>query len=148
MKAQQVHAVHGARGAHSAHQEEPSVMTKWIRPLLTGTIAGLLCCFAALLLFSAIMAAQDIPQMAVTPMAVVAAAFGAFIGGLISARAAGSRGLLYGAACGAVMYLIVMIAGFAVLKDIRGIYALVKLAVMVGCAGIGGVIGVNMRKRR
>lgn len=141
MKAHQTHT------AHSACQEEDSVVSRCVRPVLIGAAVGAFCCLAILMLCAAVMAARDIPQMAVTPMAVIAAAVGSFIGGLVSARAAGSRGIVYGAACGVVLYLLVMIAGFAVLKDIRGIYALVKLAVMVGCAAIGGIIGVNVRRR-
>ena len=142
MKANQKHSAR-----HPARQEEASLAARWVRPVLIGAIAGILCCLLALLLGAAIMAAQDIPQMAVTPMAVIAAAFGAFAGGLIAARVAGERGILYGALCGAVLYLLVMIAGFAVLKDIRGVYALVKLAVMVGCGAVGGIVGDNFRKR-
>lgn len=138
---------HQAHTAHSARQEEDSIVSRWIRPILIGVVVGAFCCLIILLLCAAIMAAQDIPQMAVTPMAVIAAAAGSFVGGLASAKAAGSRGIVYGAACGAALYLLVMIAGFAVLKDIRGIYALVKLAVMVGCAAVGGIIGVNTRRR-
>lgn len=130
-----------------AHQEDSTMVMKWLRPILIGTIAGAICCLVLLLLFAAVLAAQDIPQMAVTPMAVAAAAVGAFIGGLVCARVAGSRGLVYGAACGALLYLIVMIAGFAMLKDIRGVYALVKLLIMIGSAAIGGVVGVNTKKR-
>lgn len=130
-----------------SHQEDSTMVMKWLRPILIGTIAGAICCLVILLLFAAILAAQDIPQMAVTPMAVVAAAVGAFIGGLVCARTAGSRGLIFGAACGALLYLVVMIFGFAMLKDIRGVYALVKLLIMIGSAAIGGVIGVNTKKR-
>ena len=130
------------------HREDTPGIIKWIRPVLIGTVVGAICCLAVLFVFAAIMAGQDIPQMAVTPMAVVAAAIGGFFGGFTSARAAGSRGLLYGAACGALLYLIVMIAGFSVLKDIRGLYALIKLLVMVVCAAVGGVAGVNSHRRR
>ncbi len=138
---------HQTRSGRSARQEEASAVVRWIRPILIGAVVGVVCCLLMLLLFAAVMAAQDIPQMAVTPLAVIAAAFGAFVGGLVAAKVAGVRGLVYGAACGAVLFLLVMIAGFIELKDIRGIYALVKFAVMVGCGAVGGIIGVNFRKR-
>lgn len=57
------------------------------------------------------------------------------------------KGLMLGAVCGLLLYLLVMLAGFAVLREIRGAYAVVKLAVMIGCAALGGVLGVNMGKR-
>ena len=117
-----------------------------LRPVLVGAVVGAGCCLLLLLAMAAVMAAKDIPKAAVTPMAVVAAAAGAFVGGLVCARIAKMRGLLFGAACGLVLYLIVMIAGFALLREIRGGYAVVKLAVMLGCGAVGGVLGVNMRK--
>ena len=123
-------------------RKEESTMLKWLRPVFIGTAAGILCCLAVLL------AVRDIPQMAVTPMAVVAAAVGAFFGGFVCARVAGSRGLFYGAACGALMYLLIVIAGFSLLQDIRGWYALIKLVVVIASSALGGVYGVNMRRRK
>ena len=41
-----------------------------------------------------------------------------------------------------------IIAGFAVLQDVRGTTILVKLAVMVASGAVGGIIGVNMKRRR
>ncbi|HBT64787.1 MAG TPA: TIGR04086 family membrane protein [Ruminococcaceae bacterium] len=128
-------------------KEEPA-MLKRVRPVFIGTAAGMLCCLAVLLLFALLMAARDIPQSAVTPMAVAAAAMGAFIGGFISARIAGSRGLFYGAACGALMYLLILVAGISLLQSISGWYAVAKLLVIMVSAAIGGVYGVNRRRRR
>ena len=90
---------------------EESALSKWLRPVLIGATAGVLCCIAVLLLFALLMAARDIPQPAVTPMAVIAAAVGSFFGGFVSARAAGSRGLV-SAATGALIFLLIVIAGF------------------------------------
>lgn len=128
-------------------QEESTLVSKWVRPLLFGLVAGLLGCAGLLVLCAAIMAMQDIPQMAVTPLAVVAAAVGSVIGGFTCARITRSRGLLGGAACGVLLYFLIMIMGFSVLQDIRGWYALIKLLVMVIGGAVGGVLGVNKRRR-
>ncbi len=128
-------------------QEEATFVSKWVRPVIIGTIIGALVCLVILFLFAALMAAQDIPKMAVTPMAVVAAALGAFVAGFSSARVAGVRGLLYGVLCGIVLYVLILLAGFGLLQDVRGWFALIKLLICMICAGIGGVIGVNFRKR-
>lgn len=129
-------------------QREESVMVKkLLRPVCIGACVGAVCCLLLLLLMSAVMAATDVPKSVVTPMAVVAAAAGAFIGGITAARIAKEKGLLIGAACGLLLFLVVLIAGFAVLKDIRGTYVLVKLLVLIGCGAVGGILGVNLRKR-
>ena len=131
-----------------SHKEEQSAMVKkLLRPVIVGAVIGALCCTAILLLMAAVMAAQDIPRSAVTPMAIVAAAVGAFIGGFVSARIAKERGLLFGAASGLLLYALVAITGLIFLKEVRGIYLLIKAAVMIGCGAVGGIIGVNLRKR-
>lgn len=123
------------------------MVKKLLRPVCIGACVGAVCCLLLLLLMSAVMAATDVPKSVVTPMAVVAAAAGAFIGGITAARIAKEKGLLIGAACGLLLFLVVLIAGFAVLKDIRGTYVLVKLLVLIGCGAVGGILGVNLRKR-
>jgi len=128
-------------------RKQETLLVKRLRPVVIGTAAGVLCCTAVLLIFALLMAVFDIPQIAVTPMAVAAAVVGAFFGGLVCARISGTRGLLYGAACGALMYLLIVIAGFS-FKDVNGLYALVKLIAVLASSSAGGVYGVNMRRRR
>ena len=130
-----------------SRKEDTAIVKNLVRPILVGAGVGALCCLLVLLIMAAVLAAKDIPQAAVTPMAVVAGAFGCFIAGLVAAKIAGTKGLLFGAATGLLLYLIIMIAVFEVLKDIRSAYALVKLAVMIGCGAVGGIVGVNMKKK-
>lgn len=132
-----------------SHKEDSSAMVKrFLRPVIIGAVVGALCCTLLLAVMAAIVASQDIPKAAITPMAIVAAAAGAFFGGFAAARIAKEKGLLIGGACGLLLFILVALAGFAFLKEIRGAYILVKLAVMLVLAALGGVIGVNLRKRR
>ncbi len=132
-----------------SHKEDSSAMVKrFLRPVIIGAVVGALCCTLLLAVMAAIVASQDIPKAAITPMAIVAAAAGAFFGGFAAARIAREKGLLIGGACGLLLFILVALAGFAFLKEIRGAYILVKLAVMLVLSALGGVIGVNLRKRR
>ena len=132
-----------------SHKEDSSAMVKrFLRPVIIGAVVGALCCTLLLAVMAAIVASQDIPKAAITPMAIVAAAAGAFFGGFAAARIAKEKGLLIGGACGLLLFILVALAGFAFLKAIRGAYILVKLAVMLVLSALGGVIGVNLRKRR
>jgi len=126
-------------------RDDASVVEKWIRPVLIGLIAGVLCCLLVLMICAMIIAAVDMPQMAVTPMAIIAAVIASFVAGLVCARVSGKNGLVYGALCGITLYVLVMLAGFIALKDVRGIYALAKLLIMTGVGSIGGIVGVNHR---
>ena len=131
-----------------SRNEDSALVKKIVRPIVIGACAGAIACLLMLLVMAAGMAAQNIPKAAVTPMAMVAAAFGSFIAGIVSAKISGERGLLYGAGAALLLYVVVIIAGFAVLQDVRGATMLIKLAVMVGSGAVGGIIGVNFKRRR
>lgn len=80
-----------------SRNEDSALVKKIVRPIVIGACAGAIACLLMLLVMAAVMAAQNIPKAAVTPMAMVAAAFGSFIAGIVSAKISGERGLLYGA---------------------------------------------------
>lgn len=129
-----------------AKQNDPSTAYRWVRPLLWGALAGVAVCLLLLLLMAAVLAAGDIPKPAVTPLAVSAAVAGAAVGGFVSARLRGENGLVCGALCGLILFLAVMAAGFSLLRQVRGGYALLKLALMLAAGAAGGVIGVGRRR--
>ena len=132
----------------SAQNRTPSALMQWLRPLLIGTAVGIIVCIALLLLMAAVVQAVDVPQRATIPLAVTAAAAGAFFAGLAAARAAGQRGLLFGALCGLLLFLLILLAGFIRYTGVSGGYAMVKLAVLLTAGGLGGVLGVNRQGRR
>lgn len=91
--------------------------------------------------------AVDVPRAAIMPLAIAAAAIGAFLAGLTAAAVAGQRGLLFGAVCGLLLWLLILLAGVARYTGVSGGNALIKLAALVLSGSIGGVLGVNLRKR-
>lgn len=129
-----------------ARNSSPSFFDTRIRPVLVGVGVGALGCMGLLMLMALIIQSVDVPRSAVLPLSIAAAAGGAFIAGLVSAAMAGRRGLLVGVVCGLVLFLLILAAGIARYADVSGGAAAVKLAVLVLCGGIGGVLGVNMRK--
>ena len=64
------------------------MVKRFLRPVIIGAVVGALCCTLLLAVMAAIVASQDIPKAAITPMAIVAAAAGAFFGGFAAARIA------------------------------------------------------------
>ncbi len=131
----------------NARDRSPSVFGRWLRPLLVGLCVGLLCCTALLLLMARLVGSVDVPRQAVMPLAIVAAAVAALAAGFTAARLAGKNGLLLGAACGLLLFLIILIAGFARYAGVDGGTAVIKLAALVVAAGFGGLLGVNRRSR-
>ena len=120
--------------------------TPILRPLLIGLCVGVVSCTLLLLAAAYIIKTADMPPSVATPIAITAAAISALLGGWTTAHCAGCRGLLLGGACGALLFLIILLGGLF-RGGIEGGYAAIKLAALVlGGAG-GGILGVN-RKRR
>ncbi len=131
----------------NGHKDDTAAWVKMVRAVTIGAAAGTVICLLLLLIMAAIIAAQDIPKAAVVPMAVVAAAIGTFAGGFICARIAREKGLLLGLLCGALLYLMILLAGTIWFRDAHSAYVFIKLAILVGCGGAGGIVGVNLKKR-
>ncbi|MBE6757289.1 MAG: TIGR04086 family membrane protein [Ruminococcaceae bacterium] len=130
-------------------KDDPIWMKRWVRPLGAGVLTGILACAISLLAMAALLLTQDTPQNSIPPLALVALVTGAFTGGLFAARAAGQNGWLMGLMTGGVLFLLLMTAGgFALLKDVQTAHTWVKLAVMLGASAVGGIVGINVRKRR
>ena len=129
-----------------AHDRTPSFFHRWLRPVLVGVAVGLIGCIGLLMLMALIVQSVDVPRAAILPLAIAAAAIGAFLAGLTAAAIAGQKGLLLGAVCGFVLWLLILLAGVARYEGVSGGNALIKLAALLLSGGIGGVLGVNMRK--
>ena len=130
-----------------SHNQTPSFFSRWLRPALVGIAVGLISCIGLLMLAALAVQAVDVPRSAILPIAIAAAAVGAVLAGLTAAAIAKQAGLLLGAACGLTLFLLILLAGFARYAGVSGGNALLKLAVLVLAGGVGGVLGVNMRKR-
>lgn len=127
-------------------KSEKTAFARYVRPTLLGAAAGTLVCFLLLLIMAAVLTAGDIPKRAVGLMALGAAAAGAFFGAMLCAALAKRRGWLFGLACSGVLLLPVIIAGWAVTGQLSALLPL-KAAVLLLCGVLGGMLGVNLRKK-
>ncbi|MBQ5840407.1 MAG: TIGR04086 family membrane protein [Clostridia bacterium] len=131
----------------NTHDRTQSFFGRLIRPLLIGVAVGILVCTLLLLLMAAVIQRVDVPLGAALPLAVGAAAVGAFAGGLTAALISRQRGLLLGAVSGLVLFLLVLLAGLARYAAVDGSTALLKAVVLMVAGAVGGVLGVNRRRR-
>lgn len=122
-------------------------LPSWTPAVLVGLIAGAAVCFLLLLLMAAVMMSRDLSQSVIHPMVTVAGGVGAFVAGWVAAKKQGKQGMVIGAGCGGLMFLILLIAGLSTGGGLSSLTA-VKLAVLVMLAALGGVVGVNRGKKR
>lgn len=127
--------------------KERSTVGSRIRPLLVGVGAGVGVGLLLMLATAAVMALVQVSAAVVTPMAMGVLAVAALVGGFVTARLSRERGLLYGAACGLLLFLVVAVIGLAVMREIRGTTLFLKLALTVGGGALGGILGVNVGRR-
>lgn len=128
------------------HKPVSTRLPSWWRPLLTGVCVGVVGTTLALLLFALLIDKLSLPTAAVTPMAVAALGVGGLAGGFAAGLCGGRRGLLLGAVCGVLLFLILLIAGVAWGKALTPGYTVIKWAVLTACSAAGGVLGVNRRR--
>lgn len=130
----------------STRKEQTSIAARIIRPIVGGFVVGVVLCLVLLLIAATVMATFQVPQAAVTPIAIAILAVAAFGGGFTASCIARERGLLYGACCGLLLFLVVLVAGLGIEQAASGALPALKLALALGCGAIGGIVGVN-RKR-
>lgn len=122
------------------------LLSRWLRPLLVGLCVGVIAGTLLLLVAALVLKSVSLPASTIRPMAVTAAGVGAFAAGLAAAITAKERGLLTGAVCGALLYLLLLLIGLVRLGGADTGYAFIKWAVLTVCGAVGGLVGVN-RKR-
>ena len=121
---------------------------RYLKPILLGTAAGAVVIAFVLMLLSLLLSLQNIPQMLIMPMVLLALAIGSFAGGWVSAKAVHEKGMILGLCCGALLFIVLLLIGQGIEENSVGILAAIKLVVSLMCGAFGGVFGVNYKKRR
>ncbi len=123
-----------------------------VRKKLLSVAIGAICGIAAVLLIAAlfsfiIVKSESVNYSLLIPFGIVAACIGTFGGGFISARISGSAGMLIGTVNGVLMFVLLLGAG-AVIGEMPEAVSLLRLVLMVLSGAIGGVVGVNGKRKR
>lgn len=115
--------------------------------MLKAVTFGLLATTVMLLLFSFIMCKKDVPFVLLNPFSAGLLMLGSFVSGYLASRRIRERGMMVGALCGFIIFLLLMMASFMSRFDV-GLAALIKLVISVVSGAIGGIIGVNAKFKR
>lgn len=112
--------------------------------LLIGIAATLLC----LVVFSFVMTKLDAPDGIVSAMSSIALCVGSYFAGFVLSKRRRKNGLLTGIFCGIGIFIVTFLLGllFAQITPSLGIFS--KLLMVLVCSAIGGVVGVNSKRKR
>ena len=117
-----------------------------VRPLLWGFVGGIAACAVLLLIASALMAGGLLPPTWTVPLALGIAALSAFVGGFLTAKISGTKGWLFGTVSGLLLCLALTVVGLS-LGGENTVGLWLKAILTVGGGILGGVLGVNAKKR-
>ena len=121
---------------------------KAVISVFTGAVSGIAVSMLIILVSVVIMVkTQSMVYTAVVPITVAAVLAGSFVGGYVSARLNRSLGLLIGAVCGAVIFLAFLGIG-SMSGGSVSMVTLLRLGLDILSGAVGGVIGVNKKRRR
>lgn len=119
-----------------------------IKPL----IWGLLCCAISIsLLFviaSLIISRFDVPIPSISTIVLVCAGISSFLGGYVSAKIYKRQGLIIGFLSGLLFALVIIICSLLEAGSLISVQNLIKYIVILVAAMLGGILGVNHRKKR
>lgn len=114
-----------------------------------GASVGAAICAGFLLFFAFLfVTVKSIPQFMIQIIAIICAAIGAFVAGYIAIRIYREKGLVYGAISGFLLFLIVTLIAFIVSRDKFTNITLIRFLVMTFFGALGGVLGVNKKRRK
>lgn len=126
---------------------EAGSLTRFSRAVALSVGVGALVTFLILCLFALLMSVKDLPHSAVSPMSILAVAAGTILSGWCCARILRERGLLWGLCCATVLFLLAFFCELMLLGQPVGVLALYKYIIYAASGMIGGVLGVNHKRK-
>lgn len=119
-----------------------------IRSTATGAFCGISVCVLLLIIISFLITkSSNFPHMITQPLMIIIASLGSFSGGYISARISSEKGMMYGMLCGFLMFILLFLAGLISVRESITMTTAIRLFAMLLSGAVGGIIGVNKRKR-
>lgn len=120
----------------------------YYRPVLYGLVCGVVATVFMLFVLAFVMTIKDLPASVVAAFSSLAAGFGGLCGGFFASRKAGRKGLLLGTVTGALLYILILCASLIINSGPFSVMSIIKLAITVLSAAIGGILGVNVKMQR
>lgn len=116
--------------------------------MLMSSLLGIGAMLLCLLCFAMFLSKLNATPTLISALASIALCFGGYFGGYVCARKRRKNGLALGVTCGIIIFAIVMIIGIIFAKATINISTGGKLFFTMFFSAIGGMVGVNTKKRR
>jgi putative membrane protein (TIGR04086 family) len=129
-------------------EKQPVSVSQLFMPELFGILGAFIVSVLLLAVFSAIMAARDVPSSMIMPFACVSISLGSLCGGFMASRLYRSHGFLLGLVTGLLFYVILYMIGAIMHQADLNALLLLKIILSVLFGAVGGIIGVNFKRRR
>ena len=119
-----------------------------LRSVLIGILGGTAVCAGLLLLAAAaIQSSGNLPQDLLQPMILAICGVSSFFAGLLAAKASGKRGLLFGAGCGLLLFVVCLVGSAANSHEVFSVSALTRMLVMILAGALGGYLAMCRRQK-
>ena len=133
----------------TGYNTNSSALEKFTKPIIFGLIIGTVVIGALFVLFTLIISFDILPINSANVVSSIAISVGSFFAGFSSAKRLAKNGLIIGAICGFITFLLFTIIGIAAFKSAPSTSALIRLLIFTTSGAIGGIIGVgNAHKRK
>ncbi len=121
--------------------------TNNILGILKGSIISILLTLIMLMIFSAILTYTNVNESTMPTVIIVITAFSILLGSQITTRKIKKNGILNGALVGIIYVLcLYLISSFVTNNFVLGHYSIIMIITSILIGGLGGIIGVNLKK--
>lgn len=121
---------------------------KLVKAIIIGVFLSLICiiiltCLSALV----ISFLPTIPYGGLPYIMLAVEGLGVIPGAYVASAIAKSRGMMIGAICGSIVFLILLAVGMSASTDSLSVMTLVRAVVLIVLGVLGGILGVNRKEK-
>lgn len=131
-------------------QSSHDTVMRFVRAILTGALCGAVMCALLLVLCAFFFVkAGNIPETATVPCVIALSCVSSLFAGFVASRITKSKGLVMGLAAAGILFLLVLLSGLISVSDAPSVVScLLRCGLMLLSGSVGGIFGVNRRRRR
>lgn len=112
-----------------------------------GVIIAYFITVTVFIIYGALLTYTEITEKNIQMVTMVTTVISVLVAGFISARGVSSKGLIYGMVSGVIYSLIMFMISICILPKIQLNSKIIMIIILSICSGgIGGIIGINMKK--